>query len=269
MNNSLVRAEFDDLGDLHKRYEEVGVQRLMPGLPIVCRLDGNSFHTFTKGLKRPYDERLSTCMHETAQQMLAWTNSKIVYTQSDEITLILFPSDLPYGGKKTKIESLFAAKATAIFNAALLTFLPEKADALPIFDCRCLQYPTKELCISNLIWRESDATRNSVTMAASAYYSHKQLHKVGHNKKLDMLDEKGVAWADYPAYFKRGVYYGFRTETTILSPEILAKIPEKHRDEHAIVTRRKVVDLEMPPIRKVENIIDVVFDGAAPVLKSD
>jgi tRNA(His) 5'-end guanylyltransferase len=43
------RDEFEALGDLHKQYESLGGDVLMPNLPFAVRLDGKSFHTFTMG----------------------------------------------------------------------------------------------------------------------------------------------------------------------------------------------------------------------------
>ena len=80
----------DSFGDRMKMYEGIEASRiLMPGLPICVRLDGRAFHTFTRGLNRPYDERLSRMMIETTKRLVEDTHALIGYTQSDEISLIL------------------------------------------------------------------------------------------------------------------------------------------------------------------------------------
>jgi tRNA(His) 5'-end guanylyltransferase len=56
-----------------------------------------------------------------------------------------------------------------------------------------------------MIWRQQDATRNSISMAASEYFSHKSLEGVSSNDKQERLfQEKGINWNDYPVKFKRG-----------------------------------------------------------------
>lgn len=58
----------DDLGDRMKAYEAaLAGQRLMPLLPAVVRLDGKGFSKFTRGLQRPYDERMSKLMVEVTR----------------------------------------------------------------------------------------------------------------------------------------------------------------------------------------------------------
>src|SRR6185436_9215346 len=78
----------DDFGDRMKLYEGGEAhRRLMPLLPVYARLDGISFHSFTKGLKRPYDPRLSELMIECAAWMLQYFGADAAYTQRDEINL--------------------------------------------------------------------------------------------------------------------------------------------------------------------------------------
>ena len=49
----------DSLGDRMKQYEDREAMRSgMPRLPIVIRLDGRSFHTFTRGMAKPFDHAL-------------------------------------------------------------------------------------------------------------------------------------------------------------------------------------------------------------------
>jgi hypothetical protein len=50
-----------DLADRMKLHEDIGAgQRLIPNLPVCIRIDGKAFHSWTRGLRRPYDERLHT-----------------------------------------------------------------------------------------------------------------------------------------------------------------------------------------------------------------
>ena len=76
----MKREDFEKMGDLHKSYEARTESTLIPGCPVVIRLDGRSFHTFTKGLKRPYDERLSMAMIETTKDILDQSGASIGHT---------------------------------------------------------------------------------------------------------------------------------------------------------------------------------------------
>lgn len=241
------RDEFEALGDKMKYFEssDSGMKHLSE-LPLIVRLDGHCFHTFTRGLKRPFDENFSRCMIETARYLVQETHANLAYTQSDEITLVFLPKEgkeLAFDGKRLKICSIFAAKATAKFNQMVGVLLPEKAHLLPEFDCRSTTYPTSQMAYENLLWRETDATRNSLTMAASAYYSHKQLQGVNSAQKHDLLMEKGVNWNDYPVHFKRGTYLKRVGVTKSLSAEELDRIPPAHRPQGPVL-RKEVQEVD-------------------------
>lgn len=264
----MKRSEFEAMGDRHKAFEaRETMHRLMPGLPVLVRLDGRAFHTFTRGLARPYDERLSRSMIETTKYLVDHTHASVGYTQSDEISLA-FPNTDPdnqvmFDGRVQKLCSVLAAMATAKFNQQILANIPEKAHLLPLFDARVYQYPTLDLAAESFVWRETDATRNSLTMAAHAYYSHKELHKAGYARKHEMLHAKGLNWNDYPDFFKKGTYV--RRESTLkeLTAAELARVPEKHRPTGPVM-RSVLRELAMPPITRVANVNAVLFEGQEP-----
>jgi tRNA(His) 5'-end guanylyltransferase len=263
----------DTLGDRIKFYESQGLpDRFLPLLPVVIRLDGVAFHTFTKGLSRPYDKRLSDLMIETTKFLVKETNARCGYTQSDEITLVLFSdtheSQIYFDGRVQKILSVLPARASVFFNEKLTSYLPEKAGVSPVFDCRAFTVPNKTEAVNTLIWREKDATRNSVSMAAQAYYSHKELDKKSSSDKQELLFKKGINWNDYPAFFKRGTYVQRKLIDRPFSSIELATLPDKHEaktNPELVIKRTDYVVLEMPPILKVMNKVEVVFDGATPL----
>lgn len=265
----MKREEFEAMGDRHKAYEiREGGRRFMPGLPVIIRLDGKAFHTFTRGLLRPFDERLSLAMRETTKALVETFNASIGYTQSDEITLAFPNLDaaklMMYDGKVQKLISLTAGLAAAKFNREIMARIPEKAHLLPIFDSRGWCYPNLDLAAENLLWRETDATRNSLTMAASAFYSHKELHKAGFTKKHEMLHAKGINWNDYPAAFKRGTYIRRQTVMKSLTEKELERIPVGRRPTGPVI-RSVLAEIDMPPLASVANVHGVLFHGEAPV----
>jgi tRNA(His) 5'-end guanylyltransferase len=158
--------------------------------------------------------------------------------------------------------------ATAKFNQQIGLTIPEKAKLLPLFDSRVYQYPTLDLAAECFLWRETDATRNSLTMAAHAFYSHKELHKAGYAQKHEMLHQKGINWNDYPAFFKRGTYVRRETYLKELTPAELARIPVNRRPTGP-VQRTSVVEVDMPPLARVANVNDVLFRGAAPAERAE
>ena len=64
--------------------------------------------------------------------------------------------------------------------------------------------PQHEVC-NNLIWRQQDATRNSINSVAQSLFSHKEIQGIN-SKDLQnkMLTEKDVNWNNYPTHLKRG-----------------------------------------------------------------
>lgn len=264
-----------------KLYEKqyTGIE-LLPLIPICARMDGRAFHTFTKGLARPYDQRLTDLMVATTKYLVESTGAVIGYTQSDEISLVWYVDDLEsdvfFGGNHSKMVSILGSKTSTFFNKRLSKYMPEKAayfadrDDSPEFDARVWNVPTLWEATNYLIWREMDATRNSVTMAAQAFYSHNELHKKSGSDKHEMLHRKGINWNDYPTGFKRGTYVQKAWVEVPFSAEEIDQLPEKHaaRTNPNLKIRRQVVSVrELPPLAKIGNRSEVVFEAAAPVNK--
>lgn len=261
------------LGDRMKLYEaaEAG-RRLMPLLPVIARIDGRSFSRFTRDMKRPYDERMSRLMIDTTRFLVEETCALIGYTQSDEISLLWHSSDTKsqvfFDGRVQKMTSVLAGLSTAYFNRALSVRMPEHADALPVFDCRVWNVPTREEAANTFLWREQDATKNSISMAARAYYSHEELHGRSGRQMQALLLEKDVNWNDYPRFFKRGTFVQRRSIRRAFTAAELDALPPKHhaRTEPELeVERSETVELELPPLGRVQNRVEVLFEGAHPI----
>jgi tRNA(His) guanylyltransferase len=93
----------------------------MPLLPVCARIDGKAFHSWTRGMERPFDERLHNLFVATTTFLVEETQAKIGYTQSDEITLIWYSDDVDsqifFDGKIHKMVSVLASMTTGFFNA--------------------------------------------------------------------------------------------------------------------------------------------------------
>lgn len=212
------------LGDRMKRYEAVPKHFLMRRQPAIMRLDGKAFHTFTRGFDKPFDKTFMSAMQQTMKFLCENIQGCVVgYTQSDEITLVLcdyqeLDTDAWFGYNVQKMVSVAASMATHAFNLNLMAevvsesrgindkviFISEKLSKGAFFDARVFTVPIAE--VNNcLLWRQQDATRNSIQALAQSLYSQKQLE--GINTKLlqdKMFSEKGVNWNDLSTVEKRG-----------------------------------------------------------------
>jgi tRNA(His) guanylyltransferase len=265
--------KFETLGDWSKWLEKnFSPEVMIPTLPVIIRLDGVSFHKWTKGLQRPFDEQLVQLMTETTKFLVEETNAVVGYTQSDEITLILYSdsrkSDIYHKGKKQKILSKLTGKCVSFFNEKRKELLPEH-DKIANFDARIYQTPTLEDAVAQLLWRENDATKNSISMLAQSFFSHKQLQNKNGNEMQDMLMlEKQVNWNDLPVRYKRGTYVKRMKKEIPFTAEELEKLPAKHqaRQNPDLMIERKVIEVvEYPIFNKIANKVDVIFNDERPI----
>jgi len=262
------------LGDRMKLYERVEAgRRLLPLLPICARIDGKRFSKFTAGLARPYDERLSRLMIDVTCYLVEHTAARVGYTQSDEISLLFcaetFDQQVFLDGRVQKMTSILASMATARFATLLGERIPERAGHLALFDARVWNLPNRDEAANVFLWREQDAAKNSIAMAARHYYPHAALDGKDGPAMHELLFQQGVNWNDYPAFFKRGTFVQRRTSARPFSADELAALPPRHaahRDPGLLVERSEVRPLDLPPLGRVTNRVDVLFDGAAPAL---
>ncbi len=262
----------DAMGDRMKTYEmaEAG-RKCLPLLPILARLDGKNFSNFTRGLTRPYDARLSRLMLAVTTHLVSETAAACGYTQSDEITLAWYAdttdSQVYFDGRIQKLTSVLAATCSVRFNRLLPDFLPEKSGCEPVFDCRVWQAPTLREAANAFLWRERDATKNSVGMAAGEYYSHAELMGRNGREKQEMLWRKGVNWNDYPDFFKRGSFVQRREVSARLTPADLESLPPLHharKNPDLEFRRTEYRRIDMPPFDRVTNRVGVLFGGEEP-----
>jgi tRNA(His) 5'-end guanylyltransferase len=236
----------DQLGTRMKEfYEQIPKYKLTRRTPVIIRIDGKAFHTFTRGFARPFDEVLGNAMVRTMEYLCNNIQGCIFgYVQSDEISLALsdyrkLNSDAWFDYEVQKMCSIAASMATMAFNRYFgeetreyflrnvdgakkvgdevdYMYKTEAACQLykayrkalekgAMFDARVFNIPKEE--VANCIyWRQLDAARNSVQMVGQAYFSHNELHCKTCNMIQDMLHEqKGINWNDYPTRWKRGV----------------------------------------------------------------
>lgn len=211
-------------------------------------------------------------MINTTKYLVEKTNAVVGFTQSDEISLCLYASDsnteLFYNGRIQKLCSVVTSMATRYFNTNLPKVLPEKVDADADFDCRVWNVPTLVEAANVFIWRELDATKNAISMAAQHYFSHKELQNKHGGEMQEMLfSVHKINFNNFPSFFKRGSYIRRVRKMTKFSFEEICNLPEKHaaRFDPDLVIERSVVErIELPPMVKVINKVDVLFNGKDP-----
>ena len=233
-----------DLGKRMKEYEAVSQSKLTRRTPVIIRIDGKAFHSFTKGFWRPFDDILIDAMQETMKYLCENIQGCVLgYHQSDEISLLLvdykkLESSAWFDNKVQKMCSIAASMATMAFNKYFsdnvqdfgydCCYDPDNdnygdevvpgryedwsqyekyLDALDngaMFDARCFNIPKEEVA-NYFYWREQDAIRNSIQMVGQANFSHKELQGKSCDQIREMLiRERGIDWNDFSTYLQRG-----------------------------------------------------------------
>lgn len=261
----------DDLGDRMKGYESVETDRAFdPSLPLIARLDGRAFHTFTRGMQKPFDHDLSNIMREVTAHLIEKTHARIGYTQSDEITLIFHreseESQPLFGGRCFKIASVLAGMASAKFALLAHRVWPDRVEANPPqFDCRAFNVPSVVEAVNHLVWRENDASRNAVQMVAQAHFSAKKLHGKSCDELEDMLEAIDVRMDDFAPHLRHGRYLARETVLVTLDEAALARIPEKHRPTGPVM-RSRILDRDIGPLRAKLDRVALVFGSSTTQL---
>ena len=267
--------EFNKLSDWCKFLEKNFSNDVMiPTLPVIIRFDAVNFSKWTKSLDKPFDEGLSNLMIEATKFLTKETNAVISYTQSDEITLILYSSDkkssIYNDGKKQKIVSKLTGMLVTFFNDERPKYLPNH-NKTANFDCRIYQTPTLQDACAQLIWRENDAVRNSIQMLAQSLFSHNETMNLNTDKLQDkMFKERGVNWNDLETRFKRGTYVKRVTTSRSFTDSELENLPPKHKahsDKDFKIERSIIEVVEIPIFTKVTNKVGVIFNDEKPILE--
>jgi tRNA(His) 5'-end guanylyltransferase len=201
------------LGDRIKRYEGVNRNFATPRMPLVVRVDGKAFHTFTRGLGKPFDKDLMDCMDDAAIAVAGEMQGfKAAYVQSDEVTFLLTDyDDINTQGwfnyNISKIISISAAKMSVEFSCRMMPSMNEDVVRPPVFDSRAFNVPVDD--VTNMfLWRAQDWERNSLQMYARSFFSHKELHKKNRSDIHEMLHGIGKNWAtDLSCREKNGVFF--------------------------------------------------------------
>ncbi|HMG64173.1 MAG TPA: tRNA(His) guanylyltransferase Thg1 family protein [Streptosporangiaceae bacterium] len=191
------------LGERMKGYEAVHRAVLPRRTHSLLRIDGRAFHSYLRGCRRPFDEAFMADMDAVAEAVCAEiSGAAFAYTQSDEISILItdfaqLTTQPWFGGVVAKVLSVSASLATAVLN--------ERRGGRALFDARVFTIGDPVEVANYFLWRQRDAVRNSISMAAQARFSHALLHGVSSGGMQELLfAEAGINWNDYPDGCKRG-----------------------------------------------------------------
>lgn len=267
---------YDTLDDRMKNAYEYRYRMYLPDrIPVIIRLDGKAFHSFTRGLKKPFDALFVKTMQDTMEYLCSNIQGcKFGYVESDEISLCLWSwskneSDAWFGNNLQKMVSISASMAGVAFNRywnrnvaeylcaeycsnceSLITeeedkyrtTIKNKAEMLmPVFDSRAFIIPAEEVH-NYFVWRQNDCMRNSIQGLAQSLYSEREIHRINTSKLQNkMFSEKGVNWNDYSVVERRGT--------------CIYKVPTKviGLNGETVIRNKWTMDINMPILSKPEN----------------
>lgn len=260
----------DALGDRMKEFYEDRTRTKLPRRSYtIIRIDGKAFHTYTRGLERPFDMWLMEDMDATAAYLCKnIQGAKFAYVQSDEISVLITDFDdlgthAWFDNNLQKMASVSASMATAEFNRLRLMRGFGNYEQTPMqgraiisqfnmaqFDARVFQIPFAAEVENYFIWRQQDATRNSISSAAQSLYSPKELNGVKTDGMQEMLFQKGINWNNYSPREKRGSLIRKVERKFIKSDSIkaVAKTPNTQviDDKHIFTRSKWEADPETP-----------------------
>jgi tRNA(His) 5'-end guanylyltransferase len=212
------------LGERIKEFYELRDRpKLSRRIPVILRLDGKAFITYTSKMEKPFDHIFMDFMQKTAFELFKKIQgATFIYQASDEISIFLkdytnLTTDAWFDYDLCKMCSIGASLTTSIFdkikNNALTDYMAyESSQKLwdtyvspyTNFDCRAFNIPKEEIT-NYFIWRQSDTSRNSIQMLARKHFSQNQLNNKNNTEINDMLHNINVNWNDCSTPEKRGI----------------------------------------------------------------
>ena len=188
---------------------------------VLVHVDGRSFSKMIKNkFKKPFDQDFIDMMNQTAVYLCEnVAGTKIAYVQSDEISLFISKdrpeSDIFFGGRLCKMQSIIASLATAKFNQLFAKYNLEQTKNsedyrfenviekiinmnLVQFDCKVWDVPSANDAFAWFLFRNIDCVRNSKQQAAQSWCSHKELMGLNTDEQVQYLKDKhGIDWNDF------------------------------------------------------------------------
>jgi len=212
------------LADRMKAYESPAHHHLIRRVPVMVRVDGRAFHTFTGYLNKPFDDNFMQAMVQAAYDVASdMQGFRVAYVQSDEVTFCMIDYEQLetmgwFAYDLSKIVSITASMMSVAFNKH---FGPSPTKHLPVFDGRAFNLPHNEV-VNAFLWRARDWNRNSVHMLAREHFSPKELHGVKQWQVLTMLEATGNSWENMLSKRqKNGTFIYYAGGELVVTSEVL------------------------------------------------
>lgn len=195
---------------IKENYENRSKQFLPRRNYTIIRIDGKTFSTYTKGLKKPFCDGLMEDMDLTAAYLCKnIMGAKFAFVQSDEISILItdfenINQQAWFDNNVQKMCSISASMATAKFNQLRMQRFQDFNYKIAEFDSRVFQIPQKTEVDNYFRWRQQDTIRNSIQSVAYSMYSHSEINNKNTNEMQEMIFQKGVNWNDFKPRYKRG-----------------------------------------------------------------
>jgi tRNA(His) guanylyltransferase len=229
----------DSLGDrMKEQYEDRASYSLPRRSYTIVRLDGKAFHTFTKGMDKPFCKTLIQSMVYAAGEVCRQADgAQFAYLQSDEASILLTDFAKPdtnawFNGNVQKIASVSASIMTAAFN----NYFPGRK--LALFDARAFSIPDDVEVENYFVWRQKDWIRNSLQMLSRSHFSHNKLHGKKVHDMHQMLHNKGVNWAQLDQGLKNGHLVRYVTGTGWVAEEAFTFTGAERAKLTALIPKR-------------------------------
>eukprot|EP00924_Labyrinthula_sp_SR-Ha-C_P009262 snap_masked-scaffold_2-processed-gene-18.41-mRNA-1 protein AED:0.03 eAED:0.03 QI:0/0/0/1/1/1/2/0/237 len=200
------------------RYEYVRKYEDKSDICMLIRIDGQSFHHFTKQQEysKPNDIRGLNLFSKASEEVLSKYNDILVsYSQSDEVSFLFKKNTKLFNRRKSKILSTIVSIFTAAFVYHWKGFFNTDLNSIPTFDGRIICYPNELLIQHYFSWRQVDCHVNNLYNTTFWSLVNKSgLSTEDAKKKLDgtfskdkheiLFSEFGINYNEEPEIFKKG-----------------------------------------------------------------
>ncbi|CUV04141.1 unnamed protein product [Cryptosporidium hominis] len=229
-----------------KTYEQPS--RIIKNCWFVVRIDGHSFHEFTKDheFHKPNDKRGLDLMSRCAENVMKSLGDIVIsYGQSDEFSFVFRRKTDLWSRKNDKILTHVVSLFTSSFIFFWGSFFPGKKLLYPpTFDGRIIMYPTDEDIRTYLSWRQADCHINN--LYNTCFWSLVSINKLNEREATEKLKFTDSSYKNELLFKEFGINYNnispqFRKGTTIYKARPKEK---KSRDEYLLLKNKDILLLD-------------------------
>ncbi|KAL8473683.1 hypothetical protein ACS0TY_030508 [Phlomoides rotata] len=209
--------------------------KLLPYTWIIIRIDGCHFHRFTEvhEFEKPNDAEALNLMNSCAAAVLEeFKDIVFAYGVSDEYSFVVHKDAQLYQRHASKIVSAVVSFFSSMYTMRWNEFFPHKEMKYPTyFDGRAVCYPSREILIDYLAWRQVDCHINNqyntcfwmlVKSGKSKSDAQNYLKGTQAQEKSDLLDQlsgRDNYYSRLPPMFRLGSSVYWDKEMKMLENE--------------------------------------------------